>query len=162
MSAGLSKPMPLQQKLTDPSTNSRAFKHTLWEHFLYPANLDQINATDTSCLRLLIMYVTADLIIQVQGRVDITRTFDGHELNKYIFGLFSDPDHLSLVGIPVSYNITQFAANQNISSATTVFMLNATSFNTLVPVTPSTHGYSTTLMAKLPSMMPHFDGSTGS
>ncbi|KAL4789692.1 hypothetical protein BDV19DRAFT_20664 [Aspergillus venezuelensis] len=103
-------------------------QNTLWDNFLYPANLQQINATDTS--------VFAE---NVQGRVDITRTFDGRELNnEYIFGLFSDPSHLSLVGIPISYNITQFAANQNITSATTVFTFNATSFNTLVPVTIDT------------------------
>ncbi|KAI9368019.1 hypothetical protein BJX61DRAFT_550765 [Aspergillus egyptiacus] len=103
-------------------------QNTLWDNFLYPANLGQINATDTSVF-------TED----VQGRVDITRTFDGRELNnEYIFGLFSDPTHLSLVGIPISYNITQFAANQNISSATTVFTFNVTSFNTLVPITIDT------------------------
>ncbi|KAL4784383.1 hypothetical protein BJX76DRAFT_357115 [Aspergillus varians] len=103
-------------------------QNTLWENFLYPANLEQINATDTS--------VFAE---DVQGRVDITRTFDGRELNtEYIFGLFSDPDHLSLIGIPISYNITQFTANQNITSATTVFTFNATSFNTLVPITIDT------------------------
>ncbi|KAL4860901.1 hypothetical protein BDV12DRAFT_204572 [Aspergillus spectabilis] len=103
-------------------------QNTLWERFLYPANLEQINATDTS--------VFAE---DVQGRVDITRTFDGRELNnEYIFGLFSDPEHLSLVGVPIAYNITQFAANQNITSATTVFIFNATSFNTLVPITIDT------------------------
>ncbi|KAL4981472.1 hypothetical protein BDW68DRAFT_85638 [Aspergillus falconensis] len=103
-------------------------QNILWDNFLYPANLQQINATDTS--------VFAE---DVQGRVDITRTFDGRELNnEYIFGLFSDPTHLSLVGIPISYNITHFAANQNITAATTVFTFNATSFNTLVPVTIDT------------------------
>jgi hypothetical protein len=72
--------------------------------------------------------------------VDITRTFDGRELNnEYIFGLFSDPEHLSLVGIPTAYKITQFAANENIASATTIFTFNATSFNnTVVPVTIDT------------------------
>ncbi|KAL3444317.1 hypothetical protein BJX65DRAFT_320088 [Aspergillus insuetus] len=106
-----------------------AFQNSLWEQFLYPANLQQINATETSVF-------TED----VQGRVDITRTFDGRELNnEYIFGLFSDPEHLSLVGVPTTYKITQFAANENIASATTIFTFNATSFNnTLVPVTIDT------------------------
>ncbi|KAL3456721.1 hypothetical protein BJX64DRAFT_296475 [Aspergillus heterothallicus] len=106
-----------------------ALQNSLWDQFLYPENLQQINATDTS--------VFAE---NVQGRVDITRTFDGRELNtEYIFGLFSDPDHLSLVGVPIAYNITQFAANENIASATTVFTFNATSFNnTLIPVTVDT------------------------
>ncbi|KAL2859316.1 hypothetical protein BJX68DRAFT_261755 [Aspergillus pseudodeflectus] len=104
-------------------------QNSLWDHFLYPANLQQINATDTS--------VFAE---DVQGRVDITRTFNGRELNnEYIFGLFSDPEHLSLVGVPITYKITQFAANDNIASATTIFTFNATSFsNTLIPVTVDT------------------------
>jgi hypothetical protein len=76
---------------------------------------------------------------QVQGRVDITRTFDGDELNReYIFGLFADPDHVSIVGIPIAYNITQFAANDNIASATTVVTFNATTFGILIPVTIDT------------------------
>ncbi|PWY88288.1 hypothetical protein BO70DRAFT_359735 [Aspergillus heteromorphus CBS 117.55] len=77
---------------------------------------------------------------QVQGRVDITRVFNGSELNtEYIFGLFSNPDHLSITGVPVSYSITQFSANGNIASATTVVTFNETSFgNLLVPVTIDT------------------------
>jgi hypothetical protein len=76
---------------------------------------------------------------QVQGRVDITRTFDGDELNReYIFGLFADPDHVSLVGVPIAYNITQFTANDNIASATTVVTFNASTFGVLIPVTIDT------------------------
>lgn len=81
----------------------------------------------------------SDMLIQVQGRVDITRTFDGRELNnEYIFGLFSDPDHLSLVGVPIAYSITQFTANDDIASATTVVTFNSTSFNIIIPVTIDT------------------------
>lgn len=72
---------------------------------------------------------------KVQGRVDITRTFDGRELNnEYIFGLFTQPDTVSLTGVPISYNITQFAANQNLASATTVLTFNVTTFNVLLPL----------------------------
>ena len=75
----------------------------------------------------------------MQGRVDITRTFDGDELNReYIFGLFGDPTHVSLVGVPIAYSITQFTANDNIASATTVVTFNATTFGVLVPVTIDT------------------------
>jgi hypothetical protein len=71
--------------------------------------------------------------------VDITRTFDGRELNnEYIFGLFSEPDHLSLVGVPIAYSITQFTANGNIASATTVVTFNSTSFGVVIPVTIDT------------------------
>lgn len=65
----------------------------------------------------------------VQGRVDITRTFDGRELNtEYLFGLFAnlatstnDSNAFSLLGIPMSYEITHFAASQNIASASTLY-----------------------------------------
>ncbi|GFF54192.1 hypothetical protein IFM61606_07185 [Aspergillus udagawae] len=105
-----------------------SMEKSFWDSFLYPANLAQINATDDS--------VFAE---NVQGRVDITRTFDGRELNnEYIFGLFSEPEHLSLVGVPIAYNITQFTANSNIASATTVVTFNATSFGIIIPVTIDT------------------------
>ncbi|KAI9927538.1 hypothetical protein ASPWEDRAFT_140773 [Aspergillus wentii DTO 134E9] len=100
-----------------------------WDAFLYPANLDQITGEGEDSV------FTED----VQGRVDITRTFDGRELNKeYIFGLFGDPNGVALVGVPIAYNITQFAANDNIASATTVVAFNATTWGVVVPVTIDT------------------------
>lgn len=78
-------------------------------------------------------------LYKVQGRVDITRTFDGDELNReYIFGLFSDPVRISLVGVPVTYNITHFVANDNIASASTIVTYNSTTFGILIPVTIDT------------------------
>ncbi|RFU29087.1 hypothetical protein B7463_g7214, partial [Scytalidium lignicola] len=75
----------------------------------------------------------------VLGRVDITRTFDGRELNtEYMFGLFANlaanPNALSLLGVPLSYEILQFAANDYITSATARIMFNFTSLNLMVPV----------------------------
>lgn len=99
-----------------------------WDAFLYPQNKKQIEGNSSTVF-------TPD----VQGRVDITRTFDGDELNReYIFGLFADPNHPSLVGVPVNYSITQFTAYDNIASATTVVTFNATTFGVLVPVTIDT------------------------
>ncbi|GAB1216534.1 hypothetical protein ATERTT37_005750 [Aspergillus terreus] len=102
---------------------------TFWDNFLYPANVKQVEAINSTLF-------TTD----VQGRVDITRVFNGSELNtEYIFGLFSDPNHVSLVGVPIAYSITQFIAERNIASATTVVTFNATSFgNLLLPVTIDT------------------------
>ncbi|KAJ5330246.1 hypothetical protein N7476_000029 [Penicillium atrosanguineum] len=101
---------------------------TFWDSFLYPANVKQTQGNESSIFNT-----------NVQGRVDITRTFDGDELNReYIFGLFSDPVHVSLVGVPIAYNITQFAANDNIASATTVVTFNATTFGIQIPVTIDT------------------------
>ncbi|OJK00937.1 hypothetical protein ASPACDRAFT_42437 [Aspergillus aculeatus ATCC 16872] len=104
---------------------------TFWDNFLYPANLAQTKAINSTLFAP-----------DIQGRVDITRVFNGSTLNtEYLFGLFSDPTHLSLVGVPVSYSITQFTAapNTNLASATTVVTFNATSFgNLLLPVTIDT------------------------
>lgn len=60
----------------------------------------------------------------VQGRIDITRTFDGRELNtEYLYGLFANlalsPNSITLLGIPKSYEIIHFTANQNIAAAST-------------------------------------------
>ncbi|KAJ5475588.1 hypothetical protein N7539_007875 [Penicillium diatomitis] len=99
-----------------------------WDEFLYPANVKQTRGNEST------VFAT-----DVQGRVDITRTFDGDELNReYIFGLFSEPSRVSLVGVPVAYSITQFSANDNIASATTVVTFNATTFGILLPVTIDT------------------------
>ncbi|AEO67533.1 uncharacterized protein THITE_2144873 [Thermothielavioides terrestris NRRL 8126] len=101
---------------------------TIWDNFLYPANVKQIQSINSTLFAP-----------NIQGRVDITRTFDGAELNtEYIFGLFADPTKLSLIGVPVSYNITKFAATDNIVSASTVFMFNATMFGKLIPITIDT------------------------
>lgn len=66
----------------------------------------------------------------VQGRVDITRTFTGQELNtEYLFGLFANiaasPDEFTLLGVPLAYEITHFAASQNIASASTRYDLSS-------------------------------------
>lgn len=80
----------------------------------------------------------------VQGRVDITRTFDGQELNtEYLFGLFANLANLtnspnstafSLLGIPISYEITHFAASQNIASASTRFQFYFAAINATLPI----------------------------
>jgi hypothetical protein len=71
--------------------------------------------------------------------VDLTRTFDGPELNtEYLFGLFTNlalnPDVATLLGYPVSYEIVHFTANQNIASASTIIMFNFTIINAVIPV----------------------------
>ncbi|KAL9076298.1 MAG: hypothetical protein Q9161_001014 [Pseudevernia consocians] len=97
----------------------------------------------------------------VQGRVDTTRIFDGREINtEYLFGLFAnlatssndpnafslfglfanlatsgnDPNAFSLLGIPTSYEITHFAASENIASASTRFQFFFQAVNTTLPV----------------------------
>lgn len=76
---------------------------------------------------------------EIQGRIDITRTFDGAELNtEYLFGLFanlaSNPNSLSLLGVPISYELLHFAANDYITAAATRIMFNFTSLGLVLPV----------------------------
>lgn len=84
------------------------------DNFVYPADVQQAKAINST--------VFAE---DVQGRVDITRTFDGRELNtEYIFGLFANlaaarPGAITLLGVPLSYEILHFAANQNVVSSLT-------------------------------------------
>ncbi|KAB5585544.1 hypothetical protein GE09DRAFT_1277060 [Coniochaeta sp. 2T2.1] len=97
---------------------------TIWDNFLYPANVKQMQSINSTLFTP-----------SVQGRVDLTRTFDGAELNtEYIFGLFSDPTKLSLIGVPVSYEIVKFAATDNIAAASTIFTFNSTMFGKLIPI----------------------------
>ncbi|KAH7118378.1 hypothetical protein EDB81DRAFT_606846, partial [Dactylonectria macrodidyma] len=67
-----------------------------WDNFLYPANLEQAQVVNSTFFAE-----------NVQGRVDITGNFPGRELNtEYLFGLFTDPNSVSLLNVPVSYEIT--------------------------------------------------------
>jgi hypothetical protein len=75
----------------------------------------------------------------LQGRIDITRTFDGRELNtEYLFGLLAnlaaEPNSISLLGVPISYEILHFPAKEYITSAATRFMFNFTSLGLVVPI----------------------------
>ena len=64
------------------------------------------------------------MVPNVKGRIDITRTFTGAELNtEYLFGLFANlatnPDTVSLLGVPVAYTIEKAASTFNSISAST-------------------------------------------
>ncbi|KAG0647323.1 hypothetical protein D0Z07_6924 [Hyphodiscus hymeniophilus] len=99
-----------------------------WDNFLYPADGAQAKSINSTLLSE-----------NVQGRMDATRTFDGRELNtEYLFGLFANlaatPSSISLLGVPISYEVLKFAANDYISSASTRVMFNMTSLNLIVPI----------------------------
>ncbi|KAF2405160.1 hypothetical protein EJ06DRAFT_525706 [Trichodelitschia bisporula] len=99
-----------------------------WDAFMYPNNVAEAKSINSSLLAP-----------NVLGRVDVTRTFDGPELNtEYLFGLFAtlalNPGATTLLGYPVSYEIVHFAASQNIASASTIIMFNLTSVARLVPI----------------------------
>ncbi|KAL9008736.1 MAG: hypothetical protein Q9173_006169 [Seirophora scorigena] len=99
------------------------------DNFIYPADIVQARAINSTLL-------SEDIL----GRIDITRTFKGRELNtEYLFGLFANlasasPGAISLLGIPLSYEIVQFAANQNIVSSVTRFQFNFTALSLVVPL----------------------------
>ena len=101
---------------------------TFFDHFLYPLNSIQAKSINSSLFA-----------VDVLGRVDATRTFDGRELNtEYAFGLFANialnPSSFTLLGIPVSYDITHFAANQNIVSLVTIVSFKIPTLGVTVPV----------------------------
>jgi len=99
-----------------------------YDAFLWPADVEEAKSINSSLLAE-----------DVKGRIDITRTFEGRELNtEYLFGLFAQsaehPDVVSIVGVPISYEIMHFTANQYITSAAVRLQFNFTSLGLMVPV----------------------------
>jgi hypothetical protein len=99
-----------------------------WDNFLYPADVTQAKAINSTLLSE-----------NVQGRMDATRTFTGRELNtEYLFGLFANlaatSKSVSLLGVPISYEVLKFSANEYVSSAATRVMFNISSLNLVVPI----------------------------
>jgi len=98
-----------------------------WDNFLYPADVTQAKSINSTLFSE-----------NVQGRIDVTRTFTGRELNtEYLFGLFANlagSSSLSLIGVPMSYEILKFSGNSYVSSASTRLMFNISSLGLVVPV----------------------------
>jgi hypothetical protein len=99
-----------------------------WDNFLYPSDVTQAKAINSTIFSE-----------DINGRIDVTRTFTGRELNtEYLFGLFANiaanAGQLSLLGVPLSYEITKFTANKYVSSASTVVTFNISSLGLLVPI----------------------------
>lgn len=131
-SASHHSPAPSTTALPGPGNFSFEELYELQKLFLnnftYPYNAEQAESINSTLFAE-----------NVQGRVDVTRTFDGRELNtEYMFGLFANlaanPNAISLLGVPLSYEIVQFAANQYITSATARILFNFTSINVLTNV----------------------------
>ncbi|KAH8590849.1 hypothetical protein B0O99DRAFT_282966 [Bisporella sp. PMI_857] len=99
-----------------------------YDNFLWPADVKQAQSINSTLLAE-----------NVKGRIDITRTFEGRELNtEYLFGLFANsadhPEVISLIGVPVSYEFLHFTANQYITSVAARLQFNFTSLGLVVPV----------------------------
>ncbi|KAL8668880.1 MAG: hypothetical protein Q9168_006512, partial [Polycauliona sp. 1 TL-2023] len=97
--------------------------------FIYPGNVQEAKSINSTVLAE-----------DVQGRVDITRTFEGRELNtEYLYGLFAnlvsaEPGAISLLGVPISFEVLHFAASQNVVAALTRFQFNFTALNLVLPI----------------------------
>lgn len=99
-----------------------------WDAFLFPGGLTQLKAVNSSLL-------AEDVI----GRVDVTRTYIGRELNtEYLFGSFSDntfhPEVTTLLGAPLSHQTTRFATQGYLLSSSELILFNASLFGDVIPV----------------------------
>ncbi|KAL8661090.1 MAG: hypothetical protein Q9202_005904 [Teloschistes flavicans] len=109
------------------------FHNHFLDNFIYPANIQAAKSINSTLFAE-----------NVQGRVDVTRTFEGRELNtEYLFGLFANlaaaqDGAITLLGVPLSYEVLHFAANLNVVSALTRFQFNFTALNLVIPVEIST------------------------
>lgn len=89
-------------------SNEELFQHAISfaNDYLYPNNVIQAKSINSS-------YFADDVV----GRIDVTRNFEGKELNtEYLFGLFSqlsDNDVANLIGYSSSYDVYEFVANCN-------------------------------------------------
>lgn len=115
-----------------------------WEGFKYPANVQEAESINSTLFAEDVGTNDPPLAHlansqKVLGRVDITRNFVGQELNtEYLFGLFTDPESVTLVNLPVSYKIVKFAANDYIAAASTVINFTSTLLGIEVPITIDT------------------------
>lgn len=101
---------------------------TFFDTFIYPHNAAEAKKINSTLF--------AD---DVLGRVDVTRTFNGRELNtEYAFGLFSNivlnPHSFTLLGVPTAYEITKFTANANIVALDTIVTFNISALGVQAPV----------------------------
>lgn len=111
-----------------PLHSSRyALMEKLNNAFLYPNNVPIAKAGHT------------DLFAEeIQGRVDITSTFDGMELNvEYIFGLFANlatSQVPTLLPVPLSWRMIAFASEGPVTTASAIFDFQHLPTNTTLPV----------------------------
>jgi hypothetical protein len=102
---------------------------TMMDNYMYPANIAQAQAINSS-------FLSPSII----GRVDVTSTLYGQELNtEYLFGLFtqlaqSGNDSFSLLGVPTSYQISHFVGKKNVAACTVIIHFNFTAINTVLPI----------------------------
>lgn len=99
-----------------------------FDNFMYPNNAVQAKLINSTLFAE-----------DVLGRVDVTRNFNGRELNtEYAFGLFANialnPNSFTLLGVPTDYEIIHFAANQNVIALSLIIDFNITALGIVSPV----------------------------
>jgi hypothetical protein len=104
------------------------FQINLLNNYMYPYNILQAKAINST-------YLAPDVL----GRVDVTTTISGQELNtEYLYGLFANlaenPQAISLLGFPVSYTLTHFTARRNVVSYGVIIMFNFSSLGLAQPI----------------------------
>jgi len=100
---------------------------SMMDNYMYPANVKQALAINST-----------NLSPSVAGRVDVTTTLYGQELNtEYLYGLFAQLGHgdgFSLLGVPTSYEISHFVGSKNVAACTVIIQFNFTAINTVMPI----------------------------
>ncbi|KAJ3024365.1 hypothetical protein HKX48_000041 [Thoreauomyces humboldtii] len=85
-----------------------------WDSFMYPKNREVVTSHDPDHI------LSAD----IKGSVDITRNFNGSELNvEYLFGTFAgfiDPTQFAFVPRPKNYTVVAFATTKNTASTSVI------------------------------------------
>ena len=106
-----------------------------WTNFMSPLNCAQSKQINSPLLAP-----------DIQGRIDVTRNFVGSELNtEYLFGLFCNlqssgsnasaaSSAFNILGVPQSWNFTQFAARGNLVANTVLVEFFIESLNITQPV----------------------------
>ncbi|KAJ3020700.1 hypothetical protein HKX48_000364 [Thoreauomyces humboldtii] len=109
--------LPLPPPYIDQTHANYKQVQRFWDNFMYPKNRDVVNLGDPNKI----------LAATVKGSVDITRNFNGSELNiEYLFGTFGgfiDDTQFAFVPRPINYTITAFATSGNTASTSVIVTL---------------------------------------
>ncbi|KAI8822012.1 uncharacterized protein EV422DRAFT_495256 [Fimicolochytrium jonesii] len=114
-------------KKASKNKNFQAVKK-FWDSFIYPRNVEVVKGKDPEGI----------FAENMKGRVDITRNFDGKELNiEYLFGLFVGPTtstQFTLIPVPVNYTFSEFVTADNVASTSVIVNLKHLASGVTTPI----------------------------
>lgn len=104
------------------------YYHRFWDAFIFPESSAQLQSVNSSLF--------AENVV---GRVDVTRTYIGRELNtEYIFGSFSDnsfnPNVQTFLGAPLAHQTIHVAAQDGFISSAELVLFNTSLISKVIPV----------------------------